>query len=538
MRDGVSRLVDVDKALADVARAFEDAGKDDALAIVRAMLETVLRRNAELELDKARLLKKHLGKTSERVSEAQLAFLFKLLPKEDAPADEPVPGPDAKLDEGDDHGRKKHRSKHGRKPLPDTLRRVEVDVPVPGPERACLICGKDRVCIGHETSERLQFKPAEFVVEVIKREKLACTSCEKDVSTAPLPDSVIPKGRPGASTLARVLVGKYEDHEPLTRMKKMFERLSVSIPVSTLTDWVGASAKALDPIADLIRKSVLDAHVLHADDTGLKVLDKKAPGGAKRGHLWFYVGDAKYCAVQYTPDWTKTGPGLFLANRKGGWLVVDAYKGYDHIFARENEPPIEVGCWAHARRAFVELADRGEPRVATLLLYVKQLYAIERTSKEAGEDHAQRLARRRGESAPVIEKIGAWCAQNHGVDPPSSPFTKAIGYIVNQWDALNRFLEDGALPLDNTLVERALRGVATGRKNYLFAGSDDGAMRAATIYTIIATCKLCGVEPMAYVTDVFTKIEDGTFPHGRLHELLPEQWRKSATPSALIAPSR
>jgi hypothetical protein len=283
---------------------------------------------------------------------------------------------------------------------------------------------------------------------------------------------------------------------------------------------------------------VIDAHVLHADDTGLKVLDEKAPGGAKKGHLWFYVGDATHCAVVYTPDWSKSGPGLFLIARKGGWLVVDAYKGYDHIFDRDEDPPIEVGCWAHARRPFVELADRGEPRVATMLLYVKRLYEVERASKDANEDDAQRLARRQRESAPIAEQIGQWCASNHGSDPPESTFTKAIGYVVNQWRALTRFLEDGALPLDNTLVERALRGVSTGRRNYLFAGSDRGAMRAATIYTIIATCKLCGVEPMAYVTDVLSRIEAGTFTHGELREILPDRWRETAPASALIAPSR
>jgi transposase len=535
-------MVDVDKAVADVARVFEEGGKDDALAIVRGMLEAVLRRNAELELDVARLIKKYLGKTSERVSDDQLAFLFSLLPKEEVPDDVPLAAPDAKLDddedEDEDGAKKKKRSKHGRKPLPDTLRRVDVDIPVPEEERACVICGADRTCIGHETSERLQFKPAEFIVEVLKREKLACNACEKDVSVAPVPDAVIPKGRPGGSTLARIVVGKYEDHEPLTRQKKMFERLGVSIPVSTLADWVGGTATALEPIAELIRKRVLDAHVLQADDTGLKVLDAKAPGGAKRGHMWFYVGDATLCAVAYTPDWTKEGPGLFLAARKGGWLVSDAYKGYDHIFSRKNDPPIEVGCWAHGRRGFVELADLGEPRVAPLLHYVKQLYKVEKAATKAGADDAERLARRRSESAPICEAIAKWCAQNHGSDPPKSAFAKAIGYVVNQWEALTRFLEDGALPLDNSLAERTLRGVAQGRKNYLFAGSDRGAMRAATLYTIIATCKLNGVEPMAYVTDVLTKIETGTFPHGRLDELLPHEWSKTAPASARIPTSR
>ena len=537
MRGGVSKLVDVDKSIADIELVLEEGGKDEALGVMRAMLEAVLRRNAELELDVMRLLKKHAGKTSERINADQLDFLLSLLPGEEQPADAPVPAPEtAPLESTEDETPKKKRSKHGRKALPDTLRRVEVPHAVA--ERACAICGADRVCIGHETSEVLQFKPAEFIIEVHEREKLACPTCEQGVTTAPAPDKVIEKGRPGASLLAQIVVGKYVDHAPLTRQKKMFERAGVSLPVSTMSDWVGATATALEPIAKLIRKLVLSSHVLQADDTGLKVLDRDSPGGAKKGHLWFYVGDASLCAVAYTPDWTKEGPGLFLAGRKGGWLVADAYGGYDHIYARAQDAPIEVGCWAHARRSFVELAERGDPRAAVMLFHIKKLYEIEGVATEAGESPEQRLARRKRDSQPVIHEIGLWCRKTYESEPPKSELAKAIFYVINQWQALTRFLEDGALPLDNTLVERALRGVAMGRRNYLFAGSDQGALRAATIYTITATCRLNGVEPLAYFTDVLTKLQMEQWPHGRLRELLPDEWRKTAPPSALVAPAR
>jgi transposase len=539
VRGGVSKLVDVDKSIADIKRVLEESGKDEALGVMRAMLEALARRNAELELDVMRLLKKHLGKTSERMSAEQLDFLLSLLPEEEKPADATVPAPDAKpLESTDDDEapKAKKRSKHGRKALPDTLRRV--GVPHAVAERECAICGAERVCIGHETSEVLQFKPAEFFIEVHKREKLACSTCEQGVTTAPAPEKVIEKGRPGASLLARIVVGKYVDHEPLTRQKKIFERAGVSLPVSTMSDWVGATTTALEPIAKLIRKLVLSSHVLQADDTGLKVLDADSPGGAKKGHLWFYVGDASLCAVAYTPDWTKEGPGLFLAGRKGGWLVADAYRGYDHIYARAQDAPIEVGCWAHARRGFVELADRGEPRAAVMLLHIKKLYEIEARGREEGEGPEQRLARRKRDSQPVLDEIGRWCRKTHESEPPKSSLAKATVYVINQWQALTRFLEDGALPLDNTLVERALRGVAMGRRNYLFAGSDQGALRAATIYTITATCRLNGVEPLAYVEDVLTKLQMQQWPHGRLRELLPDEWRKTAPASALIAPAR
>lgn len=406
MREGTGKLVDVDRAVEDVARAFDEHGKTEALVIVRAMLETMARTNARLELDRMRLLKKHLGQTSERMGQEKLQLLLSLLPEEERPADALVPAVEvAPIESAPTEGaqsdasappstKKKGRDKHGRKPLPDSLRRV--DVPpheVPAEERVCATCGKDKICIGHDRDEVLCYRPAELFVAVHTREKLACPDeCKGELSTAPGPDKVIEKGRPDASLLAKITVGKYEDFEPLNRQKKFFERLGYSPPVSTMVDWTGATTTVLQPIEKLIKKLVLDAYLLQGDDTGLKVLDEKAPGGAKRGHLWFYVADATLCAVVYTPDWSKQSAGLFLHARKGGLFVGDAYKGYDHLFTREEQPLIECGCWAHARRPFVELAERGEARAAVLLHHVKKLYEVERLATEArdGPDESAR----------------------------------------------------------------------------------------------------------------------------------------------------
>jgi len=550
MRGAASKVFDVSGAVADVGRAFREHGEEGALALVQAMLETLARTNAALELDRMRLLKKHLGKTSERVTDEQLGFLFAMLPEEERPKDALVPAvATAPLEAGDEatgdaptappSGKKRGRDNHGRKPLPDSLRRVDVPLAVPAEERVCAVCGKDKVCLGHDVSEVLCFKPAELFVERQVKEKLACPDeCKGELVTAPAPEKVIEKGRPDASLLAKIVVGKYDDFEPLNRQKKFFERYGASIPVSTMVGWVAATATALEPIAKLILKLVLEGYVLQADDTGLKVLDEKEPGGAKRGHLWFYVADSTLCAVVYTPDWTKESAGIFLTARKGGYLQADAYKGWDHLFTREEDPLIEVGCWAHARRPFVELAERGEARAAVMLHHVKKLYAVERAATEAGDGPDERLARRRRDSAPVLEAIAKWIAEVLAKEPPKSALAGAAGYIHNQWTALTRFLEDGALPIDNTLVERALRGVGQGRKNFLFAGSDAGAIRAATIYTITATCRLCGVDPLAYVEDVLRKLSTGRWPYARLRELLPDQWRKTAPASALLAPRR
>ena len=547
MRAGTSKLVDVDRAVDDIGRAFEEQGKSEALLLVRAMLELLARKNSELELDRLRLLKKHLGQTSERVSKDQLSFLLSLLPEEERPADALVPGvdvapieSDASTSESEPAKRKKKgRDDHGRKPLPDSLRREEVPHVVAEEERVCTTCGKGKVCIGHDVSETLCYKPAEMYVERHSHETLACPSgCAGEVSVAPGPDKVIERGRPDASLLTKITVGKYDDFEPLHRQKKFFERLGYSPPVSTMVDWVAATVNGLQPIAKLIHKLVLDGYVLQGDDTGLKVLDEKSPGGAKRGHLWFYVADATLCAVTYTPDWTKESAGLFLSARKGGYFVGDAYGGYDHLYTRKEHPLIECGCWAHGRRSFVELAERGEARAAVMLHHVKKLYEVERAATDARDGPEQRLARRQRDSAPVIAEIKKWCDEVAAKEPPKSALAGAVGYVLNQWVALNRFLGDGALPIDNTLVERALRGVSQGRKNFLFAGSDVGAMRAATIYTITATCRLCGVEPMAYVEDVLRKIQSGDWPYARLRELLPDEWRKTAPASALLKPKR
>lgn len=545
VRGGVSKLVDLG-SVREQLRAMQAEGRhDELLEIVFAMLETMQRKNSELELEKLRLLRKHLGTTSEKTSAEQLELLLSLLPQAERPADPAAsdgtiaPPATAPLDDGSEaeaETTKKKRKGHGRKPLPADLPRVPVPHSVPDAERFCTLCSAEKKCIGHEISEVLNFVPASFVIEEHLREKLVCQKCpENGVVVAPAPDKVIEKGRPGPELLAQIVVCKYEDKNPLSRQKVIFERFGVSIPVSTMVDWVAAVADALTPLAEEIRRRALFAHVLAMDDTGLKVLDEKAPGGSKRGHMWFYVGDATWCAVKYTPNWKKEGPGEVLRDRVG-WLQADAYAGLDHVFALERA--IEVGCWAHARRSFVEIAQAGDPRAAIFLAYVQKLYEVERRATEDGVDHEERRRRREEHSKPVLEKIGKWCADTYNTEPPKNALPKAIAYVVNQWQALNRYVEDGRLPIDNTMVERALRGIALGRKNFLFAGSDAGAERAATIYTLLATCKLNGVSPFAYIADVLRKLEMERFPKSRLHELLPPMWRETAPESAKIATSR
>lgn len=520
-----------------------EAGKTaEAVELVIRLLGQMRDKNTQLELEVMRLLRRHLGQTSERVSEAQLKLVFDSLgagaqasscAAPDAAA-APLATPEAELPEDKPKNSPKG---HSRRPLPEHLPRVTVPHPVPEEQRACPVCGAPRVCIGHDRSEVLEFVPASFRVEVHEREKLACRRCEEGVTTAAPADKVIDKGRPGPGLLAHVVTSKYADHCPLNRLSKVYAREGVHLAVSTLADWVAAVDDSVEPVAERTREIVLTSHLVQADDTGLKVLDDKAPGGSKRGHLWCYVGDATWAAFVYTPDWRKEGPQSFLAERRG-WLQADAYKGYDDLFTRKGATAIEVGCWAHARRGFVELFQSGEVRAAVLLQKVQRLYAIEAQATAGGDDPEARQKRRERDARPVLEEIGRWCAMTYNQEPPKSALAKAIGYIVNQWQALSRFVEDGRLPLDNTRCERALRVVAVGRKNYLFAGSDAGAERAATIYTLIGTCALVGADPLAYFTDVLRKLETRRFPASRIDELLPPNWIKTAPESARVRPSR
>jgi transposase len=538
MRDATQTAprLDLDEVCAELETLIGHGQIADALAQVRRLLSLLRDRNTHLELEVNRLVRKHLGKTSERVSEAQLSLLKDLLAAamgEAADADPAVLAPPA-VELPPAPPRKKG---HGRKPLPPHLPREQREHWVPDEQRPCPLCGGERVCIGHETSETLEFVPASFKVIVDMREKLACPPCGEGVTTAPVPDKVIDKGRPGPGLLAQVMVSKYADHLPLTRQRTIYLREGVELPVSTMVDWVAAFHESVAPLVVRVGELALGSHLLACDDTGIKVLDKDAPGGAKKGHLWCYVGDTTWSVFRYTPDWTKEGPQGFLETRRG-WLQADAYRGYDGIFNRPDATAVEVACHAHARRPFAELALLGDARAAPGVAWYQALYAIEDQATLDQVDADERLRRRQEQSAPILDAITEWCHALRGRYPPSDTLAKAAGYVINQNRALRRFLEDGRLPIDNTLVERRLRPIATGRRNYLFCGSDRGAERAASAYTLLGCCALVGLDPRAYLTWLLTQLETQRFPASRLDELLPANWAKVCPESARVPTSR
>lgn len=501
--------------LADEWRPLLAAGRgDEMLAQVFALITQLSEANKALQLRLMKLLRTQFGRRSEKLDPAQLALLLGELattPKEEPPATEaPLPKPEPRPRKG-----------HGRKPLPKDLVREIVEHKVPEAERRCPTCGLEKVCIGHETSERIEFIPASFKVLVDMREKLACKPCGENVSIAPTAPKIIDSGLPGPGLLAHLTISKYKDSLPLHRLAGIYARSGVDFAVSTLADWIGATADALEPIRRRIEELALASYVVQTDDTGLKVLERDHPAGIKRGHLWVYVGDDRWAAFRYTPDWKADDPRSVLVKCRH-YLQHDGYAGYPKVHEAPDGPK-ECACMAHARRKFIDLLKSGDIRTAYPISLIAKLYVVEKAANLAGDDADARQIRRMRDSRPVLDELGRWMADAYDKEPPKSALAGAIRYAVGRWDALRRFLDDGRIPIDNNASERALRGIAIGRKNYLFAGSDVGAERAAILYTIIGTCSLNSVEPWAYLRDVLDKLARN-WPHSRLDELLPVAW--------------
>lgn len=418
-----------------------------------------------------------------------------------------------------------------RNTFPDHLERVTQVIAVPQEQRPCPICGKERECIGHDVTEIADLKPPEVFVRVEMREKLLCKPCGGEMVRAPVGDRVVAGGRFGSTLVAQLLVDKYDDGLPLHRQKERFERMGLPVAVSTLADQVTWVTDVLQPLWHAARREVLVAIVLHVDGTGLPVLQrdkrthKKIGTGKKLGTLWGYVGDETalyiYCSTGHKQGQAEhdIGPEDFLAER-AGFTVADAAAVFDASFKRDDL--IECNCNMHARRYFFKALDGGDHRAALPIAAFKKLYEVEAKSRDFDAD--KRLALRQEESRPVYDSLLHWCEVYKTEERPSSPLGKAVGYLINHHVALKRFLDDGRIPIDNGVVERLHVRAALTRKNFLFAGSDAGGRRAAIAYTILASCRLAGVNPLEYLADVLPKLTSGVRP-ADAHQLLPAMWR-------------
>jgi len=433
------------------------------------------------------------------------------------------------------------RKRPARKPFPEHLPRERVVVPGPA---TCLCCGGNRLRkLGETVTETLEVIPRQWKVIQHVREKFTCRDCEK-ISQPPAPFHATARGWAGPSLLAMILFEKFGQHQPLNRQAERYAREGVPLSLSTLADQVGAGCAVLDPILKRIETHVFAAERLHGDDTTVPVLAK---GKTAIGRCWVYVRDDRpfgggappAAMFYYSRDRAGVHPEAHLASF-AGILQADAYSGYNGLYEADRKPGtiLEAGCWSHGRRPFFALADlagaarrkaQGEmtvpisPLAFEMVRRIDALFEIERPIN--GKSAQERLVVRQLLSAPLVADLEAWMREQRAKLSRGNEIAKAMDYMLKRWPSFTRFLNDGRVCLSNNAAERALRGIALGRKSWLFAGSDRGGQRAAAMYSLIITCKLNDVDPQAWLADVLARIAE--HPAHRLAELLPWNWRST-----------
>ena len=424
-----------------------------------------------------------------------------------------------------------HKGKPKRRLLPASLPREDVLHDLVS--QACPDCGQGLERIGEEISEQLDIKPAQFFVRRHVRPKYCCRHCES-LHTAALPAQPIDKGIAAPGLIAHVAIGKYLDHLPLYRQESIFGRMGMPIPRSTMAGWFGELEALIEPLTGRLIEKLTAERLLHADETPVPVLD---PGTGKTatGYLWAYRtgpwSPLQAVAYDFAMSRAAEAPKHFLTPFTGT-LLVDGYAGYNGVLARPGM--IEAGCHAHARRYFHEVFKAtGSPVAQHALLEFGKLYAIEREVQHLSPELRVQLRRQR--AVPILVQLKQWLDATHANAPPKSAIGKALAYSINRWRALTCYIDDGWLNIDNNPVENAVRGIALGRKNWLFAGSESGGHRAALFYTLIETAKLNGVDPHAYLVHVLTALPTAKIKD--LDALLPWNFRQETTP-VVTAPAK
>ena len=515
-----------------LAREAELAKTQSDLAEARARESSKEAMIAHLQLAIAKMRRELYGQRSERRArlldqmEFELADLVATASEDELAAERTAVAAGATV-------RSFTRKKPSRKPFPEHLPRERIVVPGP---TACTCCGSSRLAkLGEDVTETLEVVPRQWKVLQYVREKFTCRACEA-ISQAPAPFHVLPRGFAGPSLLAMVMFEKYGQHQPLNRQSERYRREGIDLSLSTLADQVGGCAALLRPLYDLIRAHVLAGDRVHGDDTTVPVLAK---GKTMTGRAWVYVRDDRpfggpdppAAVFHYSRDRTGEHPERHLDGYTG-ILQADAYAGFNRLYDtnRRPGPLIEAACWSHARRKFFELADiaakaRGKltviaPLALEAVKRIDAIFAIEREIN--GVAAAQRVAIRHERSVPFVRDLEDWMRTERARLSRHADVAKAMDYMLKRWAAFTRFLDDGRICLTNNAAERALRGIALGRKAWLFAGSDRGGERAALMYTLIQTARLNGVDPQAWLADVLARINEHKIRD--LDRLLPWNW--------------
>lgn len=466
---------------------------------LREQLAAVLRANERIAYQMARLERQLFGQKAEWIDPNQLPLIEGMAPPPPPPEPEQAK-PDAR-----------QRSRHGRSRLPKNLPVSTVESKVEN--RMCGRCGGELKRIGEVESERLELIPARFERLRIVREKCACPNCPSEgVRVAEPPRFALERALCGDGLLAHVLTQKFADHNPLNRQAKQFERVGVTIPVSTMCGWVKSSTDLLQRVVLAMKSELLASDFVQADATGMPVLDGDQ-NHRKNACLWAY-GNEDHVVYEVTDSHEGRHPREFLAGFEGT-LLCDGASNFNEIAATEGIR--RAGCWAHCRRYFFEAVGSDRDRATTAMAYIRKVFEVEREAK--GRDPDERRRVRIAKTKPILDQFSAWLTEQRATAPPSSPFGRAVTYATNQWPALLAFLEDGAVPADNNRSERNLRGPVVGRKNWLFAGSEGGARAAATMFSIVGSCRLHAVDPWTYLRDTLPLIADAKITE--LHRLTP-----------------
>jgi transposase len=515
-------------------------------ALVVQLLEELRKTRAQLERQEhhvSMLLKRLYGSTSEKFDPGQGVLFDAQADGEEAAADAPPPGAQKPAAAA---AASKNRHAHGRGRIPDEIERQEEVHDLTDAEKAALGGAENLVELPPETSEQLDWRPSTLFVTVHVRKKYArreqlpesgLSLAEQNVAVAQKPAEAIPGSLAGPGLLAQVIVCKGADHLPLHRLEGIFQRQGLRISRQTTDGWWLQTAEFLQPLYTLAVRLVLASHVLHTDDTQVRVRDAWRKLKYK-GSFWTYVGDPLHPLVvfDYTPRHTRDGPAAFLKDYRG-YLQADAFNGYDGIYLESRGRIIEVACWAHARRKFHECRRQEPLRMETALAWIGKLYAIEKELRQrcggewqelSLEERAGRMAAERQQrSRPLLGDFHAWLEAEAPKLLPKSAARGAFDYTLSNWTALSLYPDDGWLDIDNNEGENALRGLCLGRKNWLFFGNDRGGRAATVHFSLLASCKRHGHDPWAYYRDVLTRLP--TLLPGvsdeKLLALLPHRWK-------------
>lgn len=459
-------------------------------------------------------LRRHVfGQKSERLPDGQQIFdYYGTVVEDPAPATEDPAPPRAIVKKG-----------HGRRVIPPEIPRQVILHDLPEDEKQCGRCGKRMHPFDWEVSEQLEVEPARIFVLSHVRPKYGCEAddCRGCVKIAPPATSPIERGLAGPGLIASTIVEKFDDHLPCYRQSERWLRQGIEFSRSTLCDWLREGANLLRPIVLALKEDLLQSHVLHTDDTPVKVL---VPGldHAHQAYLWAYVGDAQHKAIvfQFTMTREQEHAAEFLKDYEG-YLQCDAYKGYDQLFSSPTKKRVEVACVAHVRRYFYDAREVDPKRALLVIGWIKLLYVVEDEARAMTPEDRRQL--RQEKARPILDRLKEWLDVEAPRVLPKSPMGQAIGYARGLGSALGRYLEDGTLDIDNNEVERTVRGAAIGRKNWLFMGSEGGGETAAIHFSIVESCKANGVNPYLYLKDVLVRVS--THPAKQVMELTPRLWK-------------